>query len=101
MSVSIIVWSHTLEINHIYSVIMTRLFQNCSNLKCHLGTHSGEKPYQCNLCGMTFSISSKLKSHMRSHTGDKPYKRSYCDEVFSTNSHLKCHIWTHNGKKPQ
>jgi len=35
-------------------------------------THTGDKPYKCNVCGEVFSENSILKKHVRTHTGDKP-----------------------------
>jgi len=37
------------------------------NLKYHLLTHTQEKPYQCEICGQSFSLAKNLKRHMLSH----------------------------------
>ena len=37
------------------------------NLSQHQMTHSKEKPHQCEVCGMSFSMVKNLRRHMRKH----------------------------------
>ena len=64
-----------------------------------MGTHSGEKSYQCSQCDMTFSHNDILKSHMRIHTEDKPYQCNQCDMSFSDNSNFIIHMRAHTGER--
>ncbi|KAH7099151.1 hypothetical protein BKA62DRAFT_605379, partial [Auriculariales sp. MPI-PUGE-AT-0066] len=41
-------------------------FSRPSELKTHSHKHTGERPFECTLCGRHFSTSSNLGRHMRS-----------------------------------
>uniref|UniRef100_A0A3B3H9A3 C2H2-type domain-containing protein n=1 Tax=Oryzias latipes TaxID=8090 RepID=A0A3B3H9A3_ORYLA len=75
-------------------------FSQISSLNAHKRTHTGERPFSCKICDTSFSIKSSLKRHIRTHTGEKPFSCKVCDTSFSCVSNLKTHMRTHTGDKP-
>jgi uncharacterized Zn-finger protein len=61
--------------------------------------HTGEKPYECEICKNAFISSNALTYHKRVHTGEKPYECEICTKKFSTNSILNVHKRLHTGEK--
>ncbi|BFZ00323.1 hypothetical protein BsWGS_03362 [Bradybaena similaris] len=80
--------------------ICAAVFTKAGHLKCYIKTYTGEKPDKCDVCEAVSTQPGGLKHHMRTHTGQKPFKCDVCGASFTAAVSLKYHMRTHTGEKP-
>lgn len=61
-----------------------------------LPTHSAAFPkHQCDICQKPFSSAFALNMHVRVHTGEKPFECAVCGAKFSVKGNMKRHQISH------
>lgn len=79
-------------------IYCNKCFRHSWSLQSHIGTHTGERPFTCNICFKSFTDRSALSSHQRiTHFTEKTHMCSYCGKAFKLKKQLERHERIHTG----
>uniref|UniRef100_A0A8C4E9K1 C2H2-type domain-containing protein n=1 Tax=Dicentrarchus labrax TaxID=13489 RepID=A0A8C4E9K1_DICLA len=89
-----------------------KCFPSVSKLQRHILTHTGQRPFGCEVCGKRFRQKTHLRVHCRTHLWSRYHKQrslyinrppsccSRCLKCFPSASKLQRHEMVHTGLKP-
>ncbi|KAM9762953.1 growth factor independent 1A transcription repressor b [Menidia menidia] len=80
--------------------ICGKTFGHAVSLDQHKAVHSQERSFDCKICGKSFKRSSTLSTHLLIHSDTRPYPCQFCGKRFHQKSDMKKHTFIHTGEKP-
>ncbi len=66
----------------------------------HIKTHTGEKPWECDICGAVFAEKGRLNVHRPIHNEARPWLCEECGKSFKRAINLRMHRKIHVEVKP-
>ena len=77
--------------------VCNKTFGHAVSLSQHRAVHTQERSFQCKQCGKCFKRSSTLSTHLLIHSDTRPYPCQYCGKRFHQKSDMKKHTYIHTG----
>lgn len=77
-----------------------KTFGHTVSLEQHKKIHTNERTFECKQCNKSFKRSSTLSTHMLIHSDTRPFPCDYCGKRFHQKSDMKKHTYIHTGEKP-
>ncbi|RWS13696.1 hypothetical protein B4U79_00865 [Dinothrombium tinctorium] len=79
--------------------LCNKTFGHEVSLTQHRAVHTTEKTFECKQCGKSFKRSSTLSTHLLIHSDTRPYPCQYCGKRFHQKSDMKKHTYIHTEPK--
>ncbi|KAH0618334.1 hypothetical protein JD844_017437 [Phrynosoma platyrhinos] len=83
-----------------------KVFDRAGKFESHARVHTGEKPFECDICHQRYSTKSNLTVHRKKHNNEvefhkKEHKCSYCSKLHATKKTLMKHVKRQRGYHPE
>ena len=82
-----------------YKDICNHVAKYRHNLKYHIRTHTGERPYRCDICGCDFKRQYTCKQHMLTHPEMKGELCNYCRKRIPEFENHQAKCWARKHRK--
>ncbi|KAL9883789.1 zinc finger protein pebbled isoform 3-T7 [Glossina fuscipes fuscipes] len=66
-----------------------------NHIRCHNYASGDTENFTCRICSKVLSSASSLDRHVLVHTGERPFNCKYCHLTFTTNGNMHRHMRTH------
>ncbi|XP_065076385.1 zinc finger protein 236 isoform X5 [Ochlerotatus camptorhynchus] len=73
----------------------TEHIRSHNNSKSGSSGDNGDGQFVCKICSKVLSSASSLDRHVLVHTGERPFNCKYCNLTFTTNGNMHRHMRTH------